>query len=280
MVDRPRHRRNYFLRFTHPKIVAGLDENADRTLARAEKYYRLGNLFRSKHGPGTTEPEAVDFINRAAAIIHNADPFHRPVTASLADFGDWSGFYRSDSIDFINIHPYPVSGKLDTTIISAVRSMLAKYQQAGLIGESGLSFETPDSNPATLTTADRADIGIKHAIWAAVVSGAMNGRALWWEDGVAIYFPALSMPFIRKYADAELPAANFVRGVDFTGFHPLTSTSSPGIWGAAVGNEKMVLGWYRDATSEPPNWNLKPGLRTDVQHHHSRQCHQLAGGFL
>jgi hypothetical protein len=208
--------------------------------------------------PGTTEPEAVDFVNSAAILIHNADSFQRPVTASLADFGNWSGFYRSDSIEFINIHPYPVSGKLDAYLISEVRSMLAKYHKPVLIGESGLSFELPDSNPPTLTTADRADLGIKHAIWAAVVSGAMNGRSLWWEDGVAIYFPALSLPFIQKYAEAELPAANFVRDVDFTNFQPLTSTSSSGVLGAAVGNEKMVLGWYRDATSEPPGWNLKP----------------------
>ena len=67
--------------------------------------------------PGTTESKAIDFVNNAALIIHKADSFRRPVTASLADFGNWSGFYRSDSIDFINIHPYPVSGKLDITII-------------------------------------------------------------------------------------------------------------------------------------------------------------------
>ena len=208
--------------------------------------------------PGTTQPKAIDFVNSAALMFHNADTFHRPVTASLADFGDWSGFYRSDSLDFINIHPYPISGKLDATIVAEVRSMLAKYRKPVLIGESGLSFETPDSNPPTLTTADRADIGIKHAIWAALVSGAMNGRALWWEDGVAVYFPALSWPFIQKYADAELPASNFVRGVDFTDFQPLTSTSNSGVWGAAVGNEKMVLGWYRDASGEPPDWNTQP----------------------
>ncbi len=88
----------------------------------------------------------------------------------------------------------------------------------------------------------------------------MNGRAIWWEDGVAIYFPALNMPFIQKYANADLPAANFVRGVDFTGFQPLTSTTTPGVWGAAVGNETMVLGWYRDANSEPPDWKLQPLL--------------------
>jgi hypothetical protein len=207
--------------------------------------------------PGTTQAEAVDFVTSAASIIRATDPSHRPITASLADFGDWSGFYRSDAIDFINIHPYPVPGNLDTTIISEVRSMLEKYHKPVLIGESGLSFLTPDSKPPTLTTAPRADIGIKHAIWVAVVSGAMNGRALWWEDGVAIYFPALNLPFIKKYTEAELPASKFVSGIDFTGFQPLTATTSSAVRGAVVGNEKLVLGWFRDAKCEPPDWKVQ-----------------------
>jgi hypothetical protein len=208
--------------------------------------------------PGTTEPEAIDFVNRAASIIHNADPFHRPVTASLADFGEWNSFYQSEGIDFINIHPYPTSGKLDTTIINEVRSVLAKYHKPVMIGESGLSFETPDTNPPTLTTADKANLGIKHAIWAAVVSGSMNGRALWWEDGVGIYFPALSWPFLMKYADTELPAANFIREVDFSNFTPLMAQTSAQVTGATVGNDKMIIGWFRDASCEPPEWNFQP----------------------
>ena len=210
--------------------------------------------------PGTTEPKAIDFVTRGAAIIRNADPQQRPVNASLADFGDWTGFLRSDGNDFISIHPYPVSGRLDFAILDEVRSMLATYRKPVMIGESGLSFLTPDSIPTTLTTAKGAELGIKHAIWAALVSGAMNGRSLWWEDGVAIYFPALNMPFLQKYANADLAAANFARGVDFSGFQPLAATSSPGVRGAAVGNEKMVLGWYRDTTSEPPDWKPKPSL--------------------
>jgi hypothetical protein len=210
--------------------------------------------------PGTTEPAAIDFVNNAAHIIQNADPSHRPLTASLADFGNWSNFYRAGSLDFINIHPYPVSGKLDSTILAEVRTMLAAYRKPVLIGESGLSFLTPDTNPPTLTTADRAAIGIAHAIWAGVVSGAMNGRGLYWEDGFGVYFPALNFPWLRKYADADLPASRFVEGVDFANFQPLASTSGPEVWGAALGSDKLVLGWYRDAACEPPNWDLKPVL--------------------
>jgi len=63
--------------------------------------------------------------------------------------------------------------------------------------------------------------------------------------------------YMEVDAVAELPAARFTEDVDFSGFAPLTSTSSPAVWGAAVGNESMVLGWFRDATSEPPDWNIQ-----------------------
>jgi len=197
-------------------------------------------------------------VNEAAAAIRSSDPGHRPVSASLAEVGNWPNFYRKTSIDYINIHPYPPSGQLDRNIISGVRQDLATYNKPVLIGESGLSAETPDSNPPTLTTAANASIGIKHAIWAGVVSGALNGRGLYWEDGFAIYFPALNMPFIQKYADADLPAEKFVSGIDFAGFKPLTSQSSGSVFGGVLGNEKMVIGWYRDAGSEPPDWKLQP----------------------
>jgi hypothetical protein len=86
----------------------------------------------------------------------------------------------------------------------------------------------------------------------------MNGRALYWEDSFGIYFTSLGIPWMQKYETDELPAVNFVNGVDFSCFQPLASTVTSGAWGAALGNEKTVLGWYRDAGSEPPDWPLQP----------------------
>jgi hypothetical protein len=207
---------------------------------------------------GVSESAGIDFVNNAASTIRAADPSHRPVTASIADTGTWPNFYRNASIDFINIHPYPPFAQLDRTIVSEVRLSLARYNRSVLIGESGLSAETPDSNAGKITASENAPLGIKHAVWAAVVSGAMNGRALYWEDSFGIYFPNLGITWMQKYETEELPAVNFVNGIDFSGFLPLKSASSSGVWGAAVGNEKSVIGWFRDAGSEPPNWNLKP----------------------
>ena len=101
--------------------------------------------------------------------------------------------------------------------------------------------------------------GYSHAIWAGVVSGAANARALWSKMG-GLFMTVIGLwlwSIMEVDAVAELPAARFTEGVDFSGFKPLTSTSSPAVWGAAVGNESMVLGWFRDAASEPPDWTVQ-----------------------
>ena len=120
-----------------------------------------------------------------------------------------------------------------------------------MIGELGLW---------SMATKANASIGIKHAIWAGLVSGSMNGRALWGNDGYSIYSTdnhALAFQFMQTYATTELPVAHFVSDIDFSGYKPLTVTTSSQVWGAAVGNDHSILGWFRDAGSEPPDWNLQ-----------------------
>jgi hypothetical protein len=205
---------------------------------------------------GVDEATGVDFTNKAIAVIHAADSQHRPVTLSVAGVyssaGKWTEYYNLVSLDFIEVHYY--SDTLDRDLVSQVRKYRAKYQKPVLIGESGLWSMTHNAN---------ARVGIEHAIWAGLVSGAMNGRALWDNDGYALYSAsdrADAIAFMQTYATTERPIANFTNGVDFSGFQPLTSTSSSGVWGAAVGAERSVIGWYRDVTSEPPNWTVKPAV--------------------
>jgi hypothetical protein len=202
------------------------------------------------------EADGIALINRAASRIRAIDP-GRLLTASRCESGTWPNFYTQADIDFVQVHPYPTTGQLDRNILQLVRQVRSTYQKPVLIGESGLHFVRPDFDEGKITVAENAERGVRHAIWAGIVSGAMNGRALWWEDSVGIYFPELGMPWMEQYSTMELPAVHFVQDVDFTGFAPLTSTSSPVVWGAAVGNESMVLGWFRDAASEPPDWNLQ-----------------------
>jgi hypothetical protein len=196
-----------------------------------------------------TEDEGIYFVEQATNIIHAVDPSHRPLTASLADTGLWNRFYKSPALDFINIHPYPPSAKLDRVLINEVHKSLNTYYKPVLNGESGLNADTPENYPPN------AEVGVRHAIWAGLVSGAMNGRALYWEDGYGLFFSKLSWPFVRKYNFIELPAVRFISGVDMSGFKPVLDKPTSNLFGAAVGNDKMVIGWYRDAASEPPEWS-------------------------
>jgi hypothetical protein len=211
-----------------------------------------GNLI-----SGISEQEGISFTEAMAKVIHAADSNHQPITAALADVGNWPNYYKTDAIDLIQVHPYPPSANLDRIIIDEVHRELAAYNKPVLIGESGLNADSPNNYPSN------AEVGVLHAIWADVVSGAANGRALYWEDAYGIFFKELRSVWVNKYADAELPAARFTGGVDFTGFKPLNVQYQSGtkIWGAAVGNNSMVLGWFRDAGSESPDWNLLPGIQ-------------------
>ena len=206
---------------------------------------------------GINEADGVYLSVQLANAAHQADPLHRPVTANLADNAEWPELYRSSAIDFISIHPYPVTNRLDTFALAEIRYYLAAYHKPVLIGESGLSAQQPDTQ-GKIIQAPNARVGLQHAIWAELVSGAMNGRGLWIEDSLALYFQYLGMPFVQKYTDLEASAYRFINGVDMTGFEPVPAQPSEEILGAALGNDHMIIGWFREATTEPPDWNLQP----------------------
>lgn len=209
---------------------------------------------------GLTELVGVTFIEDAALIARAADSHHRPITASLADIGEWPSFYRSDAVEFINFHPYPPSGKLDSYTFEEVRRYRDTYHKPVLIGESGLNAAEPNKPEGRPTIAENAHLGLEHAIWAELVAGAMNGRAFFWEDAYGIYFPELSWAFLEQYDDTELPIYRFVQWMDFSRFQPLESRFSAQITGGAIGDETYVIGWYRDAGCEPLDWKLQPTM--------------------
>jgi len=210
---------------------------------------------------GATQERAVAFTESAADVIRSADPWKRPISASQSGIGEWPLLLKSKALDFIEIHPYAdgaFGGQLDDLILSTVRTRLAKYGKPVLIGESGLNSGPPHN---TLDVALRAEVGIRHAIWAAVVSGAMNGRALWWQDG---YDQFENADICRHYEQVAAPAAAFVRSMDFTGFVPVPCRSSEGVKGAVLGSDRNRVGWFRDTGCEAPNWLEKPVLGQTV----------------
>ena len=203
---------------------------------------------------GATEDRAVEFVERAAGIIRTNDLWKRPITASQAGINDWPKLARSSALDFIEIHPYAsgqFKGQLDSLILSTVRQRLTKYGKPVFIGECGLSASSPHN---TLDVAPHARIGIQHAIWASMVSGAMNGRMLWWQDGYDIFE---KVDLRSQYEQVAAPAVAFLQDIDFNGFKPVSCVLSNALVGAMIGNDKTILGWFRDAQCEPPEWPIK-----------------------
>ena len=214
---------------------------------------------------GASETAAVDFVTSAAAVVRAVDARNRPITASLAGVNDWSALSSSSAMDFIQIHPYaenfPWQGNLDALILTTVRDRLALYDKPVFIGESGLDSRAPVDllrEPVeTLTLSDRAPVGINQAIWASAVSGAMNGRMLWFEDGYDVYHQNVDgspLDLQTGYKDASQPLVRFVQGVDYSGFEPVELVVSSEVIGAALGNDDIVLGWVRDVQSAAPEW--------------------------
>ena len=202
---------------------------------------------------GATEAGAVGFAEQAAAIIRAADPARRPTTVSQSGVNAWPKLLNSEAVQIVQVHPYaaaPFGGNLDELILKSVRERLQTFHKPVLIGECGLDWAPPRG---TLDVAPGAEIGIRHAIWAAVVSGAMSGRMLWWQDGWDQFEQA---DVCRHYEQAAAPAAAFVQGIDFMGFAPV-ACEAPGLVGAMLGNDHQIIGWFRDARCVPPQWPLK-----------------------
>lgn len=204
---------------------------------------------------GSTPSSAAGFAAEAARVVRAVDPRRRPLTVSLSGIVDWPEVNGSPAVDIVQTHPYGehprYAGNLDTMIVDSVRERLRRYGKPVLIGECGLDARPPAK---TVTLAGRAVVGIRHALWASVVSGAMNGRMLWWEDGYDKYEHA---DIAGRYVDAAAPMARFVEGLSFRDLRPADAVPSPGLTGAALAGGGLVVGWFRDTRCGPPEWPVR-----------------------
>jgi hypothetical protein len=196
---------------------------------------------------GADETSAAAFAVEAAALVRGKDGSRRPIMASLTALNDWPALNGSDAVDILQIHGY--ADPLDSFLITQVGALLAEYGKPVLIGESGLSAAAPTGN--TATTEPNAALDVRHAIWAGVVSGAMNARGLWWEDGYAVYEPP-GLALVNSYANVEAAAATFAGQLDFTGAAPLPVSLSTDLVGGAVGSPARIIGWVRAAACTAP----------------------------
>lgn len=230
---------------------------------------------------GWNETDGNTLVTNAAARIAIADPFGRPLTASYRGVNTYPAHLveTNPAIDWVQLHPYakfpPYNGNLDALILDYVRLRRPLFGKPIYIGESGLDTLFPSDKVNTLSLKPRAWVGINQAIWAAAVSGAMNARNLWFEDGYDATYdicthselgpvyaadpacadgdPATILTLHQIRANASAPVLGFLNGVDFTGFDtvPLTNPSGD-LFGAALGNGTMTIGWVRDTLSVAP----------------------------
>jgi len=214
-------------------------------------------------GTEVLSADALAFLQAAAREIRGADGARRPVTASVSGWWDrWPELYASSAVDLVQVHLYSPGENLGDRILQVGRA-LRSYGKPMLLGETGLDFRAPDGS--TATTGAYCELATHNAVWAALVSGFMNGRALWWEDGYAILQNGeSSVPFVRDYEEVERGATAFVAGRDMSRMRPL-EVDTLALEGGAVGDDRTVLAWFHDDGCDyPVGW---PATSCALVHH-------------
>jgi hypothetical protein len=199
---------------------------------------------------GSTEATAVAFAETAASTVRALDTYKRPLMMSTSDLNEWTNLWASNGNDIVQLHPY--GNNLDDLILQHVKTRLAAGKPV-LIGESGLDAANPDGTTIISTNAN-AKVGLRHAVWAGLVSGALDARAFYWEDGYAVFFPQTGMSLVNQYATVESTAVTFLGTTEFTGLSPAAVTNPATLFGAALAGSNLVVAWFRDASCIAP-WN-------------------------
>ena len=204
---------------------------------------------------GASEPDCRAFVERASTQLRELDPLRRPVFASTSDLPllrgmPWTALWASAGNDIVSVHPYDPA--LDRIALERVNAALSLTDKPVLIGESGLDAAPPDGT--TLSSAAGAERALSSAIWAELVSGAANARALYWEDGYSLYYPATGSALVTARSGLEQLAAQWLAGKDFSGLRAAEMSGSPGVFGAALASAERVFGWVRESAFGPPQW--------------------------
>ena len=204
---------------------------------------------------GVTEASATAFVERAHRVIRDVDPW-RPAFASTSDLplvsgAPWQMLWNSPGNDITSVHPY--AEDLDRVATERIQAVWHSTNKPVLVGESGLDAAAPEGT--TLTSAPRVEAGLRHAIWAELTSGAASARALYWEDGYAVYYPATGLPLVTRFQGLEREAASWLAGKDFRGRVPASVAGSAELFGTAIADAEQVSGWARSADLSPPTWS-------------------------
>lgn len=226
-------------------------------IAAWEVFSELNGVTRPPGDEAAFRAATVAFYEAAAARIRALDPLRRPVTGSTSDWW-WPELYRSPAVELVQVHVYGDPAIHDyqfdedlLTIMGRLRSELSVTKPI-LLGESGIDWHAPHD---TDTTRPFAPIATRHAVWAELVAGAMNGRALWWEDAYAIFENGdAGKQFVLAYPDVEASMLDLLAGRDLAGFAAIPAEVSRGI-GGVIGNSTAIVGWVRKSACSAPSWD-------------------------
>jgi Cellulase (glycosyl hydrolase family 5) len=205
---------------------------------------------------GADQASATSFAERASDVVRAHDPQARPVFASTSDLPlinnqPWTDLWRSRGADLVSIHPYDAN--LDQVATARTNAALLASDKPVFIGESGLDAAPPDGT--TLTSSAAARAGLQQAVWAELVSGAATARALYWEDGYAVYYPQTGLPLVQAMNDLDSAAAAWLSQADYTGLAPATLSSDMPSFSLALASDDSVRGWTRSTALAPPAWS-------------------------
>lgn len=214
---------------------------------------------------GVTEESATAFMESAHQVIRTIDPW-RPAFASTSDLPlvsgrPWQKLWDSPGNDIVSIHPY--ASDLDRVVTERAQGVWQLTSKPVLVGESGLDAAPPEG--MTSSSAPGAAVGLQHAIWAELVSGAASARALYWEDGYAVYYPGTGLPLVTLRHELEVEAARWLAGKDFRGRVPVSVSGDPSLFGTAMADAASVFGWARNDQLSPPEWSAPLLERGRVQ---------------
>ena len=212
-----------------------------------------GQLPKSEH-----QRNVVGWHGEMAQYIRDIDPFHHPITTSLAVFNESDYFHSQlfDQLDIVQKHSYGSFLKAkekDQRPFQLYKASTAAFEvypnKPFFIGEFGISQSTgkpkyKDKDPLGFDT--------HNCIWSTAFSGAMGPASFWyWEcldeqDLFRIYEPLLRFceglpPLSDSFAGrctAKSGAANFPNGIQT--FYMANAT------------EDTIYGWSQDANFSYP----------------------------
>ena len=163
----------------------------------------------------------------------------------------WKTLWESAANEIVSLHPYDAD--LDRT--AAVEKSTNRMAPRRRSRSSSVSPGSRLPKARGSRSGPGAAAGLRHAIWAEIVSGAASARALYWEDGYAAFHAGPGLTLIEQRNELEEVEAEhemareqgFPRHCD-----PGHGLGRPGVVRRCDGGQKTGLRLGTERCSRPP----------------------------